>query len=254
MKRTFPQLRVFLAILLITSSTLGLSMALNLFGGKDDGEYIIISGGPALAYWEGFRPEDEQHDKWWGNFVRTARVRMVQLRKENPNLDITWLVFREGYELRSKEDGVDHISNVISVRDRDDVKCKLVWYNSTDELINYINSGPAGRSRDNYKIVGFEYFGHSNKYCFTFDYSGSVLGASKVFLHEEDLSRFKKSAFARGATAVSWGCHTGESMSQAFRSATGVRMKGAIGKTDYSKIYLNGGSLPRLSPGGKWSY
>ncbi len=231
------------------------SMALKLFGGPQDGEYIILSGGPALREWEGFRSEPMQHDKWWGNFIRTARVRLVEVRKAGgPDLDITWMVYRKGYELRSKEDGEDHISNIISVRDREDVKCKLVWFDTTDQLINYLNNGPSGKSRDDYKILGFEYFGHSNKYCFTFDYSGNVLGASKVFLHQDDLSRLKKSAFARTAKARSWGCHTGEAMSQAFRNATGIRMYGAIGKTDYKYIYKNGGSLPQLSPGGKWTY
>jgi hypothetical protein len=46
----------------------------------------------------------------------------------------------------------------------------------------------------------------------------------------------------------SWGCHTGESMSRLWREATGTRMWGAIGKTDYST-----GELPALSSvGGKW--
>ena len=40
--------------------------------------------------------------------------------------------------------------------------------------------------------------------------------------------------FARNAFVKSWGCHTGESMSKKFYEATGTRMIGAIGRTDYS--------------------
>jgi hypothetical protein len=98
-------------------------------------------------------------------------------------------------------------------------------------------------------ICDFEYFGHSNKYCFMFDYSGVIYGASTSWLHEKDLSRINGSAFTRDAYCKSWGCHTGESMSRAWKRATGLPMWGAIGKTDYSSP--GGGVF--LSPGGRWS-
>ena len=56
----------------------------------------------------------------------------------------------------------------------------LVWFRSTQELINYINNGQSGRG--NLKISGFEYFGHSNKACFMFDYSNNIDSASKAWL------------------------------------------------------------------------
>ena len=63
-----------------------------------------------------------------------------------------------------------------------------------------------------------------------------------------ELKKIDKRVFARGAYVKSWGCHTGESMSKLWRDATGTRMWGAIGKTDYST-----GELPALSSaGGKW--
>jgi hypothetical protein len=31
------------------------------------GEYIVVSGGPALQKWEILREDDEPHDVWWGN-------------------------------------------------------------------------------------------------------------------------------------------------------------------------------------------
>jgi len=83
------------------------------------------------------------------------------------------------------------------------------------------------------KIVDLEYFGHSNRACFMFDYSNVLDSASKSWLHEDELTKINRRAFARSAFVKSWGCHTGESMSTKWRAATGVRMIGAIGKTQY---------------------
>ncbi len=219
-----------------------------------NGEFIILSGGPALKRWENLRPEESRHDQWWGNFVRSARLRMEQIRRQHgEDALITWLVFKTGYELRSIEDGEDRVSQVISVRDKESVLCRLVWFTETDQVINYLNEGGHGVDRDSTKIVSFDYFGHSNKHCFTFDYSGEVLGASKVFLHEDDLARLNRGIFARGARCKSWGCHTGESMSLVWRRHTGTRLVGAVGKTDYA--YGWQGTLPILSSdGGRWTY
>lgn len=210
-------------------------------------EYIIISGGPALQYWEGYRRETHRHDRWWGNFIRTARFRIEQLQKASNNtVKITWLVYRPGYEARATEDGQPLIANIESVRDKYGIK--LVWFSNADEVINYVNSG---QNRSAVRVSGFEYFGHSNKYCFVFDYSNHILGASRAFLHQGELKRLNRKAFARGAYCKSWGCHSGEAFSQEFRRVTGVKMIGAIGKTDYSETWK--GNLPFVSDGGRWS-
>ena len=81
-----------------------------------------------------------------------------------------------------------------------------------------------------------------------FDYSNNLDSASKCWLHEDDLKQLHRGLFARDAFVKSWSCHTGESMSQKFRSATGMAMKGAIGKTQYMTD-----ELPILSSeGGRW--
>ena len=213
-------------------------------------EYIIISGGPALLGWEKFRRTDHRHDKWWGNFIRSARIRIQRLQKAtNGGINITWMVYRPGYESREREDGTSLISNIESVRDT--YKINLVWFDDGDDVINYVNSG---RNRMKTKVSGFEYFGHSNKFCFVFDYSNGLLGASNAFLHQADLKRFKRSSFAKGAYCKSWGCHSAESFCKEFRRTTGKKMIGAIGKTDYSNISRGtNGTLPTVSPGGRWS-
>ena len=179
-------------------------------------EYIIISGGPALQYWEGYRRETHRHDRWWGNFIRTARFRIEQLQKASNNtVKITWLVYRPGYESRATEDGQPLIANIESVRDKYGIK--LVWFSNSDEIINYVNSG---QNRSAVRVSGFEYFGHSNKYCFVFDYSNHILGASRAFLHQGELKRLNRKAFARGAYCKSWGCHSGEAFSQEIGRAS----------------------------------
>lgn len=212
------------------------------------GEYIVVSGGPALREWEDFRKPDIQHDRWWGNFARTARVRMQSLQKTLPaGTQITWLVYRDAYLRRAKEDRDPLTSHIQSVEDA--YGFKLVWFRDGDDVINYINSG---NNRRRNKITGFEYFGHSNKFCFMFDYSSEVYGASVCWLHERDLHRLHRSAFAKNAHCQSWGCHTGESMSKAWKAATGLPMIGAVGKTDYSYMHERNWTV-RLSPGSRWT-
>ncbi len=237
------------------AAALGLALALlpagdaqALFGrpkAKGAGEFIILSGGPALRQWENLRREPDRHDRWWGNFIRPARVRIQQLQAERgTGQPITWLVYRPCYETRATEDGKPLISWIESVRDKYGVK--LVWVYSGEDVINYINRG---MNRRNTKVVGFEYYGHSNRHAFMMDYSNIIMGASRAWLHEDELRAIRRSSFARGAECRSYGCHTGESMSAKWRSATGVRMWGAMGKTDYSDP-----TKPVISPGGYWKY
>lgn len=210
-------------------------------------EYVLVSGGPALMEWEKYKPQP--HDRWWGNFIRAARVRIQQLQKEHgANVPITWLVYRPGYIRRSQRQDIsdDLMANIISVRDK--YKINLVWFDTTDQLLSYINYG---RPRDRVKIANFEFYGHSNRACFMFDYSNEIDSASKVWLHENDLRKIKRGIFTKDAFIKSWGCHTGESMSKAWRAATGKRMIGAIGKTDYAYGHLRGW-VPALSRGARW--
>ena len=206
------------------------------------GEYVVLVGGPSLMQWEKYKAAP--HDHWWANFVHSARVRTEQLRAEHgEDVKITWLVYKQGYLDRAAQEKQDLIGNIESVRDK--FHLNLVWFRNGDDVINYLNNG---QPRDSVKVAGFEYFGHSNKACFMFDYSSNVDSASKSFLRDVDLTRINSRILARNAQVKSWGCHTGERMSNYWRKATGTRMTGAIGKTDFST-----GELPALSsPGGKW--
>ena len=73
--------------------------------------------------------------------------------------------------------------------------------------------------------------------------------ASKSFLHQNQLTAINRTIFTRDAAIRSWGCHTGEMMSKKWRDATGTRMWGVIGKTQYMTD-----ELPVIAPpGGKWT-
>lgn len=205
------------------------------------GEYIFLIGGPSLQQWEKYKPQP--HDHWWANFVHAARVRTEQIRAKTPDAMITWLVYGQGYKDRAQQEHQDLISHIESVRDK--YKLNLIYFQNGDEVINYLNNG---QSRNRLKVASFEYFGHSNWKCFMFDYSSNIESGCKSWLHENELTKISGKNFARGAYIKSWGCHTGESMSEKWRAATGTRMIGAIGKTDFST-----GELPALSStGGKW--
>jgi hypothetical protein len=173
------------------------------------------------------------------------------LKEEGPDTQLTWMVYRPAYERRASEEGRPLVAWVESVRDDFFLKLhnkniKLIWFDSGDDIIRYINSG---QNRRRNKVAMFEYFGHSNRHAFLLDYSSAVMGASKAWLHERDLSDLKRSAFAKGAFCRSFGCHTGESMSTAWKKATGARMWGVYGKTDYSDE-----RTVKISPGGYWKY
>jgi hypothetical protein len=205
-------------------------------------EYIILTGGVSLWVWEKWKAQP--HDNWWMNFIRASRIRIEQIQEESPGAEITWLVYRPAYLTRAKQENNDLISHINSVRDA--FKVKLIWFNKTDEVIDYLNNG---QDRSRVKIADLEFFGHSNKACWLFDYSNIIDSSSKVWLHENELGKIRRGIFARGALVKSWSCHTGESMSQRWRAATGVSMVGAIGKTQYMTD-----ELPVLSsPTGRWT-
>ena len=203
----------------------------------------MVSGGPSLYQWEKFK--SPPHDRWWGNFIRPAVTRFQEIKAQDPGAQMTWLVHRPSYERRLRQSEgplTTWISNTAAK-----YGAKLVWFSSPETVINYLNGG---QPRDRVKIASLDWFLHSNKACFMFDYSNEIDSGSKAWLHENELGRINRGIFARKAKVKSWGCHTGESMSKKWKRATGVPMIGAIGKTDYSVMYRNNW-LPGLS-GGRW--
>lgn len=209
-------------------------------------EYIVVTGGVALNEWEKYK--EFPHDHWWANFVHASRIRLAELRDQyGPNALITWMVFRPAYRRRSeRQDKRNLLALIETVRDK--YKLHLVYFDTEKEFLDYINKhGP----RDRVKIADFEYFGHSNRACFLFDYSNQIDTGSKVWLHETELTQIDPSAFAPHSFIKSWSCHTGESMSKLWRKAIGQPMIGATGATDYSNSDAPGWH-PQLMPGGSW--
>jgi hypothetical protein len=211
-------------------------------------EYIVVTGGPSLIEWEKFKRIP--HDHWWANFVHASRIRLEELRNQNgPNALITWLVYKPSYVRRGERvEKRDLIAEIQSVQQK--FNLHLVFFNSHDALINYLN---AGQPRETVKIANFEYFGHSNRACFMFDYSNQIDSGSKAWLHEKELTQINRSDFAPHAFIKSWGCHTGESMSANWRRAIGQHMIGAIGSTDYSGSDAPGWHPQLGSSKGRWA-
>jgi hypothetical protein len=223
-------------------SALVLPLMTQTLAAAPDCEVVLVSGGVSLSKWEQYKTNP--HDRWWMNFVRAARIRIQEIRAADKDAQITWFVFRPAYVRRSAEEGKDLIQLVDSVRDA--YRVRRIYFSSAQELIDYLNKG---RDRKRVKIGDFEYFGHSNKACWMFDYSNFVDSASKAWLHEDDLQKLNPGIFHEQAYVRSWGCHTGESMSRRFQSATGVPLWGAIGKTQYRTD-----ELPMLCERrGKWT-
>ncbi len=206
-------------------------------------EFVIVSGGPALRYYE--HEKKASHDKYWGNFIDAAVTRFNQLQPQlQPGEKITWLVFRPGYVERSAEMVTELLPVIMEKANKANVN--LLWFDRSVQVVNYLNHG---KDRKTTPVVLFEYFGHSNKACFLFDYSNDIDGMSTTNLHVRDISDINKTALAPTARSKSWGCHSGELYSEVWKKHFGTPMEGAIGKTDYSH-----GGLPFLSSDqGRWT-
>lgn len=205
-------------------------------------DHVIVTGGPALRKWENLRVQPDQHDRWWANFVRASTLRMAEIRQAyGPDAPLVWFVYQPGYQTRGREDAQPYtswISKLAAER-----RATLVWFSSGSGFIQSLNSRPRG------SIETFDFFGHSNRYAFMFDYGNEIMAASTAWLHERDIPRIKGSVFNRNAYCKSWGCHTGESMSLAWKRSTGVPLEGAKGPTDYT--VLSQGRLPEVR--GSWA-
>src|SRR5258708_11930071 len=102
------------------------------------GEYVILVGGPSMYQWEKYKTYP--HDHWWATFVRAARLRTEQLRTElGPDAKITWLIYKQGYLDRAKQENQDLISLIDSVREK--FNLNLVWFHAGSEVIHYLNHG-----------------------------------------------------------------------------------------------------------------
>lgn len=205
---------------------------------KAEENFIVLAGGPALRKWEDLRPEKDQHDRWWANFIRASTIRMDHIRKIHGNrVGITWIVQRGGYVARGREDGKPYTTWIQEQAAKRNAS--LVWIESGKQAIAAINNHPTG------SVVGFDFFGHSNKQCFLLDYSGEIMGSSKSWIHQSDLIKIRSKIFSKRAQCKSWGCHTGESMSGVWKQLMGVTLVGAEGKTSYDVV--GKGTLPLVS-------
>ncbi len=208
-------------------------------------EYILLSGGPSILVWEKWK--SQPHDLWWQNFIRAAEIRIAELKSQGvPASQITWLVYQPAYQTRSRQEGQNLVANISTLGRSLGVKLK--YFSRSQQVIDYLN---AGQPRERVKIGDLEYFGHSNKACWMFDYSNLIDSASKVWIHEDDLYKIAPDIFTRDAFIKSWGCHTGESMSQKFRRATGMKMWGATGRSQYMTHELPTLAQPEKS---RWRY
>jgi hypothetical protein len=218
-----------------------IALALFLLTATSQAEHVIVTGGPALRKWENYRTSKDQHDRWWANFIRASTLRMAEIRKAyGPGASLVWMVYQPGYQSRGRDDGKPYTTWIAEQAAKRGAT--LVWFNSSGNFIQMLNSRPRG------SVETFDFFGHSNRYAFMFDYGNEIMAASTALLHERDIGRIKASIFTRNSYCKSWGCHTGESMSQAWKNKLGVALEGARGPTIYNDV--GQGSMPAVR--GSW--
>jgi hypothetical protein len=203
-------------------------------------EHVILAGGPSLRRWENLRVPDDQHDRWWANFIRASTLRMAEIRiAYGRDAKLVWIVHQRSYETRGREDGKPYTTWIAEQAAKR--RATLIWVNTTSEVISAINSRPRS------SIKTFDFFGHSNRYAFMLDYGNEIMATSTAVLHERDLPRIKSSVFDRNAYCKSWGCHTGESMSAVWKRTVGIPLEGARGKTLYTVV--GQGKMPIVEGG-----
>ena len=174
--------------------------AFALLSGSLFADHVIITGGPALRKWEDLRVEKDRHDRWWANFIRASTIRMDMLIKdERPTGRIIWMVYKPGYTDRGKEDGKPYTTWIEGLATKRNAT--LVWFSSGEEFIRKLNARPNG------SVQELEYFGHSNKHAFMFEYGSDIIAASTAWLHEKEINRLRAAIFNPQAVCTSWGCH-----------------------------------------------
>lgn len=199
-------------------------------------EHLIVAGGPALRKWEDYRVVDDRHDRWWANFIRASTLRMAEIRLQNgKQAPLVWMVYRKGYEARGREDGKPYVKWITEQAAKRNAT--LIWFSSTSDFISKHNSRPRG------SVKTFDFFGHSNKHAFMFDYGSDIMAVSTSWLHEREIPRLNSSIYAKNAYCKSWGCHTGSSMSAVWGKHMGNSLIGAKGKTLYTMV--GRGQMPK---------
>lgn len=237
----FPALRWLLSVHGMSGLSRVIAFVFLLFPAFSHAEHVIVTGGPALRKWENFRVADDQHDKWWANFVRASTLRMAEIRKAyGADAPLVWMVYQPGYLTRGREDGKPYTTWIAEQAAKR--KATLVWFSSSDGFIRALNSRPRG------SVKSFDFFGHSNRYAFMFDYGNDIMAVSTAVLHQDQVGKIRSSIFAKNAYCKSWGCHTGESMSAVWKNAVGLPLEGARGPTSYTMV--GHGTMPVVK--GSW--
>ncbi len=188
---------------------------------------VILTGGVALRSWENYRGKSA-HDNWWANFVRASTIRMEHIYAQSPNASITWIVYRPAYITRGKEQGKNLVRNIEETAAK--FKVRLVWVDTAKDAYKAINKTKA-------PITSFYYFGHSNAHAWMLDYSNSIIGSSKQWMHEKDLAtHINRNLFSPKADCRSYGCYTGQSMTYLWRKAFGIPLWGNTDSTRYQPV------------------
>lgn len=213
------------------------------FSGFAQAIHVVMTGGPALKSWEGLRIKGDRHDNWWANFVAASRIRIAQIKEQDPTAKINWVVYKPGYVTRSQEDGKPYVQWIKDLAKK--YGARLIWVNTADHAIRELNRSPRGK---NDLIQSFYYFGHSNCYALMLDYGNEIMAVSKQWIHETDLPKIRKESFRPDADCWSYGCYTGASMSHWWNQYLGIPLWGNMKSTHYAPV--SNGMLP--SGGGKW--
>ena len=188
-------------------------------------ENLVVAGGAYHA---------NSKKKYQYEFVDSALLQIASL-----DGDATLLVANAGWT----DDQHDKIAEAAAERG-----IKLVWFDKTDELVDYINNGDGNRKDD--PIESFYVFAHgtdsgTGKYGITFGlYTDKN---EKLKFSTEDIEKINSDAFSDSTLSYFYTCRTGNkfkngNFAYSWSQKTGrptLACVGLNGRTDYSNILGN---------------
>ena len=185
-------------------------------------EYVVVSG------------SEYDNGRYKYNFIEPAIKKIKELKTLNPDETLTWIVSKIGYTdtaLNSFQEVADYY------------RAKLVFIESADQLINYINSKNINNrdyteSRAYDKIRKFAVFSHGVEGVVSLGYNQGSNGVP-LELTKDKVGGINANAFYYPNSAF-YSCNTGtggnDSFAQRWVNVVGGRTWAAVGRTDYDNI------------------
>lgn len=189
---------------------------------KNGFEHIVVSG------------QEGDVDRYKYNFIEPALKKLFEssyhINVSNEwakNTTLTWLIDTTSYTSNDLE-------NFKSTINKHKLPVKIVFVNSLNQFINYMNTGTIdGQGVRNQFIKEYTHFGHGEK--------GKILIGKDYCISIEDINHLDSTVFHSSFNSLFYTCNTATGNENSFAYAwqkhlNGLSTKACFNKTDYNYI------------------